>query len=276
MLACGDGVFRAVAEDESFAAGDFCGTQQMRNVSIERDLSQANHDTQVRQQRDFFLHKRGAVADFRRQRFISRRGAAHHGADAKTVQTHAIQSRLRRRLRRKPGQKQHRIEEISRSIAGKRTSGSVGAMRAGRKTQRQYACVGIAERGNWFPPIDLVGIRATSHTRDFRAIGSQPRTKLTSSNASGELFKRGGRRRQGESSMVQRRCWVVPLLYGGARTGHIENCTIRISLDGVQFSVSHASLMLDAARRSRRGSAFHSWKCKIPSCRRILRRKWVL
>ena len=51
-----------MTKDESFAAGDFSQSQQMRKVSIECNLSQAHDDAQIFQDRNLLIDKSGAVS----------------------------------------------------------------------------------------------------------------------------------------------------------------------------------------------------------------------
>ncbi len=169
-------ILRSVTEDESLAAGDFSQPQQMSKVSIERNLSQAHHHAQIRQKRNFFIQKCGAVFYFAGQRFVPRWSAANDGRDAESVQTHSILQRMRQGLRREACSMQHRIEKISRSISGEGTTRAIGAVRAWSQAQRQYARVRVAERRNRFSPIGVVGIGSPPDPRDLGAVGPQPRT----------------------------------------------------------------------------------------------------
>lgn len=55
MLAVWNSVFRSVPKDQSFAAGNLSGPQQMRQVTIEADLSQADDDPQLAEQSNFLI-----------------------------------------------------------------------------------------------------------------------------------------------------------------------------------------------------------------------------
>ncbi len=169
-------VLRSVTKDKSLAAGDFSQPQQMRKVSIERNLPKAYHHAQFLQKRNFRVHKCGAVFNLAWKRFVPRRSATDDGRDAQPVQTHSILQRVSERLRREARCVQHRIEKISRSIAGERSARAIGAMRARSQSQRQHARARIPERRNRFSPIGIVGIGSTSNPRDLSAVCPQSRT----------------------------------------------------------------------------------------------------
>ena len=99
---------------------------------------------------------------------VARRSAACHRRNPKSVEFHAIVARVRARKRSKARFVQDRIEKISRTVAGEGPTGSVGAMRAGSKSQCKNTRTGISERGHRAPPVLPFGVGASSNPRNSR------------------------------------------------------------------------------------------------------------
>jgi hypothetical protein len=138
-------VHAIVPEDKRSAALDHALVAQNRKVNIEGDLSQRNHHLHARQQHEFPLEVTAACANLLRCGLVSGWRAAHGRCDVGIGQPQPVISRKAFGLRRETGEVEHAIEGGAGTVAGKRASRAVRAMRSRRKPHNQHARIGIAE-----------------------------------------------------------------------------------------------------------------------------------
>lgn len=163
----------------------FC--QLGREISVEGDPPQRNHDPQIPHQRQFLNQPTPAGADFNRARLVLRRRAVHRTSDPGIHQLHAILPRNTLRLRGKTGLEQCAIEKLPGTIPGKYAPGAVRAVRAGRQTDDQQTRVQRPERRNRTAPVGLFGISAPLHCGYFADIFDQPWAAGTLNNTVGPV-----------------------------------------------------------------------------------------
>src|SRR5271169_2407824 len=140
-----------------------------------------------------------AIADFRRQRLVLRRHAAHRIANPAIDQRQPI---VRPRLISALGKSvfdQRRVEQVAGKITGKRSSSTVGALQARREADNQQPPIWIAERGNRrVEPSGFAGARGL-------AKGGKPRTKRAIAVWLGVEGGGGSWRQAGRRIVVNRR-----------------------------------------------------------------------
>jgi hypothetical protein len=117
-------------------------------------------------------HKKSPAAiDFRWQRLVLRRHAAHGIGDQAGSEAQAIAGRSPISASGKAKFEQRLIEKLAREIAGKGTTGAIRASQAGRKANDQETRIIGSERGNGgIVPIWLSRAEAVAKSREARAI----------------------------------------------------------------------------------------------------------
>ena len=156
---------------------------------IERDAAKADHDAQVAKKTEFFVKPRGAVTLLFRRGLVVRRRAAHHRADPKIGELHAVVTRIGVWLRGEARLVQHGIEEMPGTIASEWAASAIGSVGARSETKRQDARAGIPERRYRPAPVLPVRVSAATHSSNFSAVGAKPLTSIASDDAGIEGFK---------------------------------------------------------------------------------------
>ncbi len=155
----------------------------MLQVSVPSDVPQADDDAQPGEQSDLFVEPCCAVRQLGRRGLVVRRGAAADGGNPEIAQSHAVLAAARGGLRSEPRLVEHGIKKVAGAIAGEGPSGAVGAVSAGRETQDQDACGGIAEARHGSAPVGLVAVGAAARAGHFGAPGAETRAALAGDDA---------------------------------------------------------------------------------------------
>lgn len=141
----GDAISDIVAEDELSAGGHLSGADEMGHDAIESNLSQTHNHPEIGEGGDLLIEKRSAVGDLLGQRFVAGRGAADDGGDPGVEEAQAVATGAGSGLRGKPGAMEQGIEKSAGAVAGKGTTGAIGAVRARRQSDKEHACRRVAE-----------------------------------------------------------------------------------------------------------------------------------
>ena len=163
----------------------------MLQVSVPRDVPQADHDAQPGEQRDLFVEPACAVRQLAGRGLVVRRGAAADGGDPQIAQLHAIVAAARCGLRGEARLVEHGIEKVAGAVAGEGPTGAVGAVRARRESQDEDTGRGIAKAGHGTAPIGLVAIGAAAGAGHLGAPGAETRAALAGNDAGIQRVQRG-------------------------------------------------------------------------------------
>jgi hypothetical protein len=161
-----------VPEHKRRAAADHSASLQHFQVRIESDFAQRDNHAHFRQQIEFALEKRPAIAKLFGRRLISRRRAARRGGDINILQLQPVIARNGRRLRRKSGPVEGAIKDLTRAVAGKHAPGAIRAMSARRQAEHEHARSWIAERRHGLTPVALFAVSTSLHLRDRSAMAA--------------------------------------------------------------------------------------------------------
>jgi hypothetical protein len=74
---------------------------------------------------------------------------------------------------------QHGIHEFAGGVSGKRATGAIGTVGAGRESEHEHAGMRIAEAGNGFAPVLVFAVSAALLACNLLAIHNQTRTART-------------------------------------------------------------------------------------------------
>jgi hypothetical protein len=170
MRAIGKLVVGAVGKAVFGFSGDDAGVEEMGEIAVEGDLSQADDDTDARQGVNFLSEVSGAVADLLGLRLVAGRGAANDGCDPGVAELQAIFSGDGAGFGGKAELVQDGIHEVAGAIASEGSAGAVGSVGAGGEAEDEDAGSGIAEAGDGAGPVGLVDVGATFGFADAAAV----------------------------------------------------------------------------------------------------------
>jgi hypothetical protein len=145
MKAVGEKILGAMGEAIVGFAGDDAGVEEVGEVAVEGDLSQADDDADARERLNFIGQMDGAVANLLRDRFVAGRGAANDRGDPGVAEFQSVVAMSARWLAGEAQFMQHGIHEVAGAIASERTARSIGSMRARSKPKDENAGAGIAK-----------------------------------------------------------------------------------------------------------------------------------
>src|SRR6266481_2059050 len=152
----------------------------MIEIRVKSDSAQHDHDLDFLHQRQLAVEMVRAIRDLLRRGLVQRRRTADSSGNVCVFKDQAIVAMRRGCLRGEAGFVQHRIHEVSRAVAGKRTASTVRSMSARRKTEDQHTSIGIAESRDWLGPVVPVEISTALFASDLLAVSDQTRTADTS------------------------------------------------------------------------------------------------
>ena len=155
----------------------------MLQVSVPRDVAQADDDAQPGEQGDLLVEPACAVRQLGGRWLVLRRRAAADGGDPQVAQPHAVVAAARCGLRGEARLVEHGIKKVAGAVAGKGPSGAVGAVRARCEPEDEDAGGGIAEAGHGTAPIGLVAIGAAARAGHLGAPGAETRAALAGNDA---------------------------------------------------------------------------------------------
>lgn len=183
----------AVRETVGRFAGDDAGMEQVGEVAVEGDLSQADDDANPGKRVDFACEMAGAVAEFLWQRFISRWGAAEDGGDPGMAQLEAVVAGDGSGFAGEAELVEDRVHEVAGAVSGEGTAGAVGSVSSGRKAKDEDAGARVAEAGYGFCPVGLIEVGAPLGLADGAAVDAETGTALAGDDGVANLLEDGRR-----------------------------------------------------------------------------------
>ena len=162
----------SVAETILRFASDDAGLEQVSEVAIESDLSEADDDTDAWQGLDFAGQVGGAVAEFLGRGLVSRRGAANDRGDPGVAELESIIAGDGVGFGGEAEFVEDRVHEVAGAVAGEWAAGAVGSVSAGGETEDEDAGAGVSEAGNGTAPVGLVLVGAAFGLGDALGTGA--------------------------------------------------------------------------------------------------------
>ena len=183
----------SMGESISRLTRDDARLQQISQVTVKGDLAEAYDDTNSFESIDLSSEMLRTHANLRRSGLVTGRSAPYHGGNPCIAELQTIITRACLGLIRQADFVQNRVHKISRTIACKRTPGSIRSMRARSQPENQDAGPRIAEARNGPTPIRLIQICTALCLRNALAILSQSRASFAIHNCVVSLLQ-GGRK----------------------------------------------------------------------------------
>ena len=175
-------IFSPMAKTVSRPPLNHASSQQLRKVSIERNLSQRNYDPDPLQFSGLGGEVPCAVSNLNRRRLITRRRTSHHGRNPRVPQLQPVLTRDRIAMVRQTNLMQHRIHKVPRTIAREGPTRPVRAMRSGSQSYNQNSRLRITESRHRLRPISLVKIGAALLLTNRPAISPESLAALARDN----------------------------------------------------------------------------------------------
>ena len=142
-------------------AGDDAALQQIRQVAVKCDPAETNDHTNSPKRFNLLSKMIGTTADLHRSGLVPGRSAAHDRGNPRVTKLQAVIARGPLGLIGKTNIVQHRVHEVSRSVAGERAASSIRSVSPGSQPKNQNTGTRIAKSRNRPRPINLVLISAT-------------------------------------------------------------------------------------------------------------------
>ena len=193
MEAVREQILGSVSETILRLALDGAGLEQIGEVAVESNLSEADDDADARQGLDLGGKMRGAVAEFLREGFVAGWGAADDGGDPGVTKLEAVVAGDGQGSGGEAELVKDWIHEVAGAIAGERAASAVGSVGAGGETEDEDAGAGVAKAGNGTAPVGLVLVGAAFGLGDATAIGSEAGAAFAGDDGLVNL-REGGRR----------------------------------------------------------------------------------
>jgi hypothetical protein len=165
------------------------GVQQMREIPVEGDLAQTDHDADARQGTDLCRKVDRAVANLRRQWLVTGWGAADHRGYPRVAKLQPIVTRDGTRFAGKTELMENGVHEVAGAVTGERAAGPVRSVSARSKSKDEDSSAGIAKAGYGPRPVDLILVGATPGLADASAIVPKTGAALTRGNGFMNLLK---------------------------------------------------------------------------------------
>src|ERR1700692_2008377 len=169
MQAVGKTIVGAVGEAVLGFALDDPRVEEIGEIAVEGDLSQADDDADARQCLNLIGKVGGAVANLLGMGLVAGRGAANDGGDPGVAELQAIFAGYGTGFGGKAELVQGGIHEVAGAVAGEGTAGAVGSVGAGSEAEDEDAGAGIAEAGYGPGPVGLVLVGAPLGLADAAA-----------------------------------------------------------------------------------------------------------
>ena len=185
----GQVVLGGMAEGVERAAADDGGRDQVGEIAVPGNLTEADDDLDARQVDDLVGQMNGAVANLLRCGFVAGWGATDDGGDPGVAQPEAIVARGGLGVGGEAERMQDGVQEVARAVAGERTAGAVGAVGAGGESKDEDAGARVAEAGDGTRPVGLVEVGAAAGLANGGAIGAQAGAKLAADDAVTHLLE---------------------------------------------------------------------------------------
>ena len=112
-------------------ASDDAGVEQIGQIAVECDLSEADDDADAGEGLDFVGQMGGAVANLLRERLVAGRGAADDRGDPGVAELEAVVAGDGARFGGEAEFVEDGIHEVAGAVAGEGAAGAIGSMGAG-------------------------------------------------------------------------------------------------------------------------------------------------
>ena len=182
--------FSAVREARSHFEANEPAFLSRADQRLEGDLSQRQHDANVRKKLKLFEEIGAARGELICGGPIVGGSAARCAGDPSSIQAKLIVSMQRLGATPKPRFVKRAVEPIPAGISGKGTPGSIRPVRSGSKADDEETGEWIAEAGDRPSPIELVLISAALRLRNLDAVPPKARALLASDDSLGERWER--------------------------------------------------------------------------------------
>ncbi len=193
MQAVGQAILGAVGEAVFGFALDDAGVEQVGEIAVEGDLSEADDDTDAREGLNFVGEVGGAVANLLGLGLVAGRGAAHDGGDPGVTELQAIFAGDGAGFGGEAEFVQDGIHEVAGAVAGEGTAGAVGSVGSGGEAEDENAGSRVAEAGDGAGPVGLVDVGATFGFADAAAVGAETWAAFTGDDGLTNLLEELGR-----------------------------------------------------------------------------------
>jgi hypothetical protein len=179
MQAIGKAIAGAVGEAVFRFALDDAGVEQVGEIAVEGDLSQADDDTDARQGVNLIGEVGGAVANLLGMGLVAGRGAANDGGNPGVAELQAIFAGDGAGFGGEAELVQDGIHEVAGAVAGEGTAGAIGSVGAGGEAEDEDAGAGVAKAGYGAGPVGLVLVGASLGFADAAAVFAKAGAALT-------------------------------------------------------------------------------------------------
>ena len=189
MQAAGKTVVGAVGEAVFGLALDDAGVEQVGEIAVEGDLSEADDDADARQGLNLVGKVDGAVANLLGVGFVAGRGAADDGGDPGVAELQAVFAGDGAGFGGEAELVQDGIHEVAGAVAGEGTPGAVGSVSAGGEAEDEDAGARVAKAGNGAGPVGLVDVGAAFGLADAAAVFAQAGAAFTGDDGFMDLLE---------------------------------------------------------------------------------------
>ncbi len=173
------GVLCAMAERIRRSAANRAFREQVREIAVPGNLSQAYHNADSLQQLNLIREVRRAIANLLRQWLVARGRAPHHRGDPGVAQFESVLTGNCSRLVRQCEAMQNWIHKVAGAITGEGPSRAIRSMRTGCQAQNQNSRTRIPEPRHRQRPVFFFGVCLASRSSDCFAVSPQPRATHT-------------------------------------------------------------------------------------------------
>jgi hypothetical protein len=179
MRAIREEVLGTVGEAVLGFAADDAGVEQVGEIAVEGDLSQADDDTDARQGLDLSGQMGGAVANLLGEGLVAGRGAADDGGDPGVAQLEAVVAGDGAGFAGEAELVQDGVHEVAGAVAGEGAAGAVGSMGSRGEAEDEDSGLGVAKAGYGARPVGLVVIGTPFGLADAAAVDAKTRAAFT-------------------------------------------------------------------------------------------------
>jgi hypothetical protein len=180
MEAVGKLVVGAVGEAVFGFACDDSGVEQVGEIAVEGDLSEAHDDADAREDVNLIGQVGRAVANLLGVGLVAGRGAANDGGDPGVTELQAIFAGDGAGFAGEAELVQDGIHEVAGAVAGEGTAGSVGSVGAGGEAEDEDAGAGVSEAWDGAGPVGLIDVGAALGLAYAAAIVAETGAAFTS------------------------------------------------------------------------------------------------
>jgi hypothetical protein len=189
MEAIGENILRSVRESIGRFASDNVGLQEVGQVAVEGDLSEADDDADAGERFDLAGEVEATVADLLRGGLVAGWGATDDGGDPGMAKLEAVVAMDGTGLAGKAQLVEDGIHEVAGTIAGEGPAGAIGSVSAGCEAQDKNAGERVSEARNRARPVGLVEVGATFGLANSAAVVAETGTKFAGGDGFANLLE---------------------------------------------------------------------------------------